>query len=86
MNLVKRFLKNLLEKIICTVQEKGEVGNTVAFALLTAGIAPAFVIALTKSIREKKINNPSFYDALRIHKIIEKSIISSKKNKRVSIN
>ncbi len=39
-----------------------------------------------KSIREKKINNPSFYDALRIHKIIEKSIISSKKNKRVSIN
>ena len=52
---MKRFLKNLLEKIICTVQEKGEVGNTVAFALLTAGIAPAFVIALTKSIREKKI-------------------------------
>ena len=39
-----------------------------------------------KSIREKKINNPSLYDALRIHKLIEKSIISSKKNKRVSIN
>jgi hypothetical protein len=47
--------QNLLEKIICNAKEKGEVGNTVAFALLTAGIAPAFVIALTKSIREKKI-------------------------------
>ena len=47
--------QNILEKLICNAQEKGEVGNTVAFALLTAGIAPAFVIALTKSIREKKI-------------------------------
>ena len=37
------------------------------------------------SIVNKKVKKPNFYDALRIHLIIKKMILSSEKNKKIFV-